>query len=286
MSNKTSTMVESKTDQLLSVGITTKGRLRELRQTLALLQDSELRDCEVILIDDGGNGDFVEEGEFDLNLRILRYEKSKGLVQRRNELARLCTTKYLMSLDDDSSPERGSVMDALEILEGDKDIASIALNLHNSNTRPLDTHASDFVARYFVGCGHIHDVDVFRKLGGYTGALFYGHEEREYSLKLARASMKIIHLNRYVVAHRKSDINRVVGYNPRPIRNLGWINATYLGVVPNIIELYSLLKGKKLDQIKRELKDYFRGMSERQRVNKLNFAQYWGWKRSKTPTVA
>ncbi|MGB2011957.1 MAG: glycosyltransferase family 2 protein, partial [Akkermansiaceae bacterium] len=105
MSNKTSTMVESKTDQLLSVGITTKGRLRELRQTLALLQDSELRDCEVILIDDGGNGDFVEEGEFDLNLRILRYEKSKGLVERRNELARLCTTKYLMSLDDDSSPE-------------------------------------------------------------------------------------------------------------------------------------------------------------------------------------
>lgn len=279
-------MVEPKTDQLLSVGITTKGRLRELRQTLALLQNSELRDCEVILIDDGGNGEFVKEGEFDLNLRILRYEQSKGLVERRNELARLCTTKYLMSLDDDSSPEQGSVTDALEILEGDNGIASIALNLYNSATQPLDVDAPDFLARYFVGCGHIHDVEIFRKLGGYTGELFYGHEEREYALKLARASMNILHLNRYVVAHRKSDINRVVGYNPRPTRNLAWINATYLGIIPNIIELYSFLKGKKLDQIKRELKDYCRGVSERQRVNKLTFAQYWAWKRRKTPTVA
>lgn len=281
-----STKPGQKIDELLSVGITTKGRLDELRRTLAILQESELKNCEVILIDDGGNAEFVEKNEFDLNIQICRYKQSKGLVERRNELAELCKTKYLMSLDDDSSPERGSVMDALEILEGDTAIASIALNLYNSTSQPLDVGAPDFLARYFVGCGHIHDVEIFKKLGGYTGELFYGHEEREYSLKLARASMKILHLNRYVVAHRKSDINRVVGYNPRATRNLAWINATYLGIIPNLIELYSFLKGKKIAQISGELKDYFRGISERQRVNKLTSAQYWEWKRRRTPTVA
>jgi glycosyltransferase involved in cell wall biosynthesis len=271
---------------LLSVGITTKGRLDELRETLGILENSELQACKIILIDDGGSGEFIEEGDYELDISIHRYKESQGLVARRNELAELCQTKYIMSLDDDSAPESGSIVNVVDLLENDDGLATIALNLYNDDIQPNSTDFSYFESRYFVGCGHIHDVVVFKKLGGYNGDLIYGHEEREYSLKLARASKKIIHVNDYVVKHRRSLINRELGYNPRMAYNLGWINATYLSTVPNIIELYSLLKGKKLAHMLLVLKDYFRGMLGRQHVNKLTFAQYWGWKRSKTPTVA
>ena len=271
---------------LLSVGITTKGRLDELRETLGILQNSELQACNIILIDDGGSGEFVEEGDYELDLSIHRYEESKGLVARRNELAKLCQTKYIMSLDDDSAPESGSINDVLKVVESDDRVATIALNLYNSDNKPVDADSTNYESRYFVGCGHIHDVEVFEKLGGYNGDLLYGHEEREYALKLAKVGMKIIHMSNYVVKHRKSVINRVVGYNPRPSRNLGWVNGTYFGIIPNMVEIYSFLKGKKTHQILPCLKDYIRGLTESSDASKLSFFQYCKWKRKKTPTVA
>jgi len=271
---------------LLTLGITTKGRVDELVETLRLIEASELKSCPIILIDDGGGGQFIEAAEFELDLNIHRYEKSQGLVARRNELAELCKTKYLMSLDDDSAPESGSIVEVLNVLEAEDSTVTAALNLYNDTTQHIDRELPNFDARDFVGCGYIHNVDTFRKLGGYTGDLFYGHEEREYALKIARASKKIVHMNNYIVKHRKSEINRVVGYNPRLSRNLGWINGTYLGLLPNIIELYSFLKVKKLNQVAPALTDYFKGLSARRQASKLTFSQYWHWKRKKTPTVA
>jgi len=271
---------------LLTLGITTKGRVDELVETLRLIEASELKSCPIILIDDGGGGQFIEAADFDLDLNIHRYEKSQGLVARRNELTERCKTKYLMSLDDDSAPERGEIDDVLDLLETNEDVAVVALNLYNDASEYLDPSMPNFIARYYVGCGHIYKVGIFKKLGGYSGDLFYGHEECEYAFKLARESLNIIHVNHYIVKHRKSDINRVVGYNARMSRNLGWINGTYLGILPNIIELYSFLKGRKINQAGLFIKDYFEGIRARKVANKLTFSQYWKWKRKKTPTVA
>ena len=53
---------------LLTLGITTKGRVDELVETLRLIEASELKSCPIILIDDGGGGQFIEAAEFDLDL--------------------------------------------------------------------------------------------------------------------------------------------------------------------------------------------------------------------------
>lgn len=271
---------------LLSVGITTKGRLSELRETLNILEKSELVACNIILIDDGGSGEFIEENDYELDLSIHRYRESEGLVARRNELATLCQTKYIMSLDDDSAPEVGSVLDVIHLLENDDRVASVALNLYNDDTQPNNTDSDYFESRYFVGCGHIHDVVVFKELGGYNSDLIYGHEEREYAFKLAKASKTIVHVNNYVVKHRRSHINREIGYNPRMAYNLGWINGTYLGLFANLVELYSFLKGRDTKTAKPAVLDYFKGYKQRNCVNKLSPLQYRIWKRMKTPTIA
>lgn len=271
---------------LLSIGITTKGRVDELRETLHIIENSELSKCSVLLIDDGGDGEFIDPQDFDLDLNIIRYNDSAGLVERRNELAELCQTKYLMSLDDDSAPESGSIDDVLNLLETDKSVVTVALNLYNEDIELKGSRLPDYESRYFVGCGHVHEVETFKQLGGYTGALFYGHEEIEYSLKLIRGGWRIIHKNSYVVKHRKSDVNRIYGYDPRMLLNMGWIKGTYLGLIPNLIEIYSLHKGGGLKYGITALKDYFRGLASRDHTNRLSLSQYWSWKRKKTPTVA
>ena len=191
-----------------------------------------------------------------------------------------------MSLDDDSAPESGSIDDVLNLLEADENVATVAFNLYNDDTELKGSGLPDYESRYFVGCGHVHEVETFKQLGGYTGALFYGHEELEYSLKLVRAGLKIIHKNNYVVKHRKSNINRIVGYNPRMTFNMGFINGTYHGFISNLIELYSYLKGGKLRYKISALKDYFRGLASSDHVDRVGLSQYWSWKRKKPPTVA
>jgi glycosyltransferase involved in cell wall biosynthesis len=272
--------------EMLSIGITTKGRVNELHQTLSIIEASELKPCPIILIDDGGGGEFIRKEDFDLDLHIHRYQENEGLVARRNELADLCQTKYIMSLDDDSAPESGSIEDVIEVLEAEECVVTVAFNLYNDDAKRKGTDCPDYESRYFVGCGHIHDVEVFKRLGGYTGDLIYGHEEIEYALKLGKAAKKIIHKNNYIVKHRRSVVCREAGYNPRMSRNAGWINGTYLGLVSNLIELYSCIKGKDMKHIMPVLKDYHKGVVSRDKVEKLSFSQYWSWKRKRTPTVA
>ena len=277
---------EKRLQELLSIGITTKGRLTELRKTLEILEKSELRNCQIILIDDGGGAEFITEQEYSLNLTIKRYDKSSGLIARRNELAQHCDSKYLMSLDDDSAPEEGSINEVIDLLEKDATVAAVAFNLYNKDKALTGVDKDDYVSRYYVGCGHVVDVSIFRALGGYTSALFYGHEEIELSLKIVRAGYKIIHKNNYVVLHRKSNINRVVGYNRQMVYNAGWVRGTYLGFAANLIEIFSVTKGMQLGQRIVTMKDHYNGVLERAETEKLTFRQYWRWKRSKTPSVA
>ena len=57
----------------LSIGITTKGRIDELRETLKLLENSELNVCNIILIDD-----FIKQ------VKLHNYETPKVNVTSRN----------------------------------------------------------------------------------------------------------------------------------------------------------------------------------------------------------
>ena len=73
--SRLSKIMQNIAGNLLTLGITTKGRVDELVETLRLIEASELKSCPIILIDDGGGGQFIEAAEFELDLNIHRYER-------------------------------------------------------------------------------------------------------------------------------------------------------------------------------------------------------------------
>src|SRR5438105_6701190 len=92
----------SRDDVMATVVITSKNRKEELcgavesvlRQTVAL---------ELLVIDDGstdGTREFVQ-GKFS-GVRVIRSDTSHGLVVQRNRGAKLATTPFIFSIDDDA----------------------------------------------------------------------------------------------------------------------------------------------------------------------------------------
>jgi glycosyltransferase involved in cell wall biosynthesis len=88
-----------------SLLIGTKNRIDELKYTLEKSIDIiSSNDVEVILVDDGstdGTYDFVTSNY--PNIKIIRNEKSKGILAVRNQLYKNSNAKYAISLDDDTN---------------------------------------------------------------------------------------------------------------------------------------------------------------------------------------
>lgn len=273
---------------MLSIGICTKNRVEELRETLLILQGSELKECEVILIDDGSDDEFLKSDEFSLNIIIHTHSESDGLIESRNELAHLCETPYMLILDDDSAPEQFGFESVIKYLETNLDCGVVALSLINKDKK--DVYSEAYKSRSYIGCGHILRVADFIDYGGYTGELFYSMEEEEYSLKLAKRDKYVYHVPKPVVFHRRSMINRVVGYNYRWYRNCGYVYTEQLKFLGRIIQFLSVVKLTLTHNPKYlflGIKDYFIGAKNAPKgTKKLTGEQYRDWKKRKTPSLA
>src|SRR5262249_44594549 len=85
-----------------TVVITTKNRKTELRRAIhsCLLQKGSPR---ILVMDDGssdGTSDMVRAEFPEIELR--RSSESEGYIRQRNRAARIATTAFLVSLDDDA----------------------------------------------------------------------------------------------------------------------------------------------------------------------------------------
>src|SRR5579859_7633797 len=94
----------------LGIGITTRDRWEHLAVTLLKLKQMGYEDAETIVIDDGSKTPLPDSLRTNFpKIRFERVEQSLGLVVQRNRLAKLLTTTYYLSLDDDSFPEVGDI---------------------------------------------------------------------------------------------------------------------------------------------------------------------------------
>src|ERR1035438_4635150 len=87
-----------------TIGITTRDRADALRHTLERQRAIGLGDMRYIIVDDGSSdGSAIRSlAEALPRCRFVRHDRPAGLVQRRQEMAEMCATEFLVSLDDDS----------------------------------------------------------------------------------------------------------------------------------------------------------------------------------------
>jgi glycosyltransferase involved in cell wall biosynthesis len=215
-----------------SVVITTKNRKEELRDALRSATTQSVP-VEVVVIDDGstdGTSEMVR-AEFP-QVKLHRFEKSGGLVVRRNEGARLASGDIVFSIDDDaifstpdvvtqtlaefSAPTVGAV--AIPFIDVKKDGVL--------NQRAPDA-AQIWAAHTFIGTAHAVRRELFNTLTGYREYLIHQGEESDYCLRLLAAGY-CVRLGQADPIHHfespKRDLSRMDFYGCRNAVLFAWQN--------------------------------------------------------------
>ena len=176
----------------VSVVITTKNRKEDLRAALASVVRQSIP-VETIVFDDGSEDDTTHMVRNDFpNVRLVRDGNSRGLIVRRNQLARLASGEVIVSLDDDAAFSTPYVIEQTLCDFDDARIGAVAIPFVNvrqdsvlrqkaSSDSQIDVLAS------FIGTAHAVRREVFLSLGGYRDHFVHQGEEGDFCIRLLDA---------------------------------------------------------------------------------------------------
>jgi GT2 family glycosyltransferase len=195
----------------IGIGITTKDRWDDLAITLSELSKRGYRDVETIVIDDGSKQPLPKALRVAFpKVRFERVDRSVGLVVQRNYLARMLSSTYYFSLDDDSFPVAGDIREAIIWLKNHPSVAALALKIvqRNEAIPGTETPEEPFPVQYFIGCGHILRRKQFLELGGYLERLHYFSEEVDFCLNALLQGFSTYAYPGVIIRHNRTRIAR------------------------------------------------------------------------------
>ena len=197
---------------MVAIGIATKNRWDDLRNTLSTIAKFGLGDLRTIVLDDASDDPCPFAVSSVLRgAELRRFSESKGYIARRNQLAREMKSKYYLSLDDDSYPVGGSLEAAIEFAESRDDLFCLSFPIYNpinGQHQVKSIHGKPYIVRSFVGCGHLLHRKRFLDLGGYREELVHQGEEVEISARAFLRGMHCYHFPGLQIHHVESNAGR------------------------------------------------------------------------------
>jgi len=198
--------------ELISIGITTKNRWKDLENTLGRVAAFGLGETRIIIYDDGSD----RPCPFDVasicpRAELKRYATSAGLIVRRNQLAMAMNSRYYLSLDDDSFPVSGSLDAAIEFAESRSDIFCLGFPIYNPNLGKHQLRSlrdAPYKVRSFVGCAHLLHRQRFLALNGYREELIHFSEEQEIAARAFQRGWQCYHFPGLTFYHLASNAYR------------------------------------------------------------------------------
>lgn len=229
---------------LVSIGITTKNRWKDLEITLAKIKEMGLGSLPIILFDDASDQTCTFDiASLSLQIQFERFTKSKGLIVRRNQIAQSIQTKYYLSLDDDSYPVAGSLQSAVDFAESQEDLLCLSFPIYNPVLGEYQNKSSDkkpYQVRSFIGCGHLLNLEHFLSLGGYREELVHQGEEMDIAARGFQKGLFCYHYPDLLIHHTASNQgrnwDRMDFYGSR--NNIFWND----WFVPSELKLYKQLR--------------------------------------------
>ena len=220
------------TGPVATVVITTKNRRDDLRNALRSVM---VQSCsvEALVIDDGstdGTADLVRN-EFP-TVRLVQSEISRGYIVQRNVAAKLATTPFLFSIDDDATFSTPDVV-AQTLAEFDSDrIGAVAIpyiepKRGNRTMQMAPSRGDVWVVDTFVGTAHAVRRDLFLKLGGYRENLVHQGEESDFCIRMLNAGWVVRTGTADMICHFESpkrDFRRMDFHGPRNSVLFAWQN--------------------------------------------------------------
>lgn len=197
---------------LVSVGITTKNRWQDLPTTLAKIEEAGLGALPILIFDDGSDYPCpFDVTAFPLKVELNRFTESKGYITRRNQLAQVMTTKYYLSLDDDSFPVSGSLQAAIEFAESFQNLLCLSFPVYNPFRGKYENQyvqKKPYQVRSFIGCAHLLHCQNFLQLGGYCEELVHQGEEMDIAARAFQKGLFCYHFPDFEIHHTASNVGR------------------------------------------------------------------------------
>ncbi len=199
--------------KLVSVGISTKNRCKDLKTCLEKTSENEeLKGIQVFIIDDASDKEYpADMSSFGLNTTFISCNESKGYIVRRNELAQIMNTKYYLSFDDDSYILDGSLVKAIEYAESLDNLLCLTFPVYNPIHEEYQISSLEKVpyqTKSFIGCAHLLNIERFHSLGGYISQLVHQGEEIFLAAKGFKNNFYCYHYPDLLFAHMTSKTNR------------------------------------------------------------------------------
>jgi GT2 family glycosyltransferase len=212
----------------VSVMITTKGRIGELRRTWRALQQFTPPPLEVLITMDGCTDEIVEavKAEFP-QARLFVNQTSLGSVASRDRMLRQAQGDLVLALDDDSYPEQPDCIPRFVTFFEQRPRLAVLHFPQRTDEYP-ETHlktnfGSEHLTRSFANSGAVLRRATYLQLTGFESRFFHMYEEPDYGLQCVAAGYDVLFSPVITIRHHYSGRARDEIYiHHRHARNEFW----------------------------------------------------------------
>jgi GT2 family glycosyltransferase len=212
----------------VSVMITTKNRIGDLRRIWRALQQLNPPPLEVLITTDGCTENVVKmvREEFS-KARVLVNEIGLGSVVSRDRMMRAARGDLVLALDDDSYPEQVNCIRCfVPLFEQRPDLAVLHFPQRTDEypeTLAQTNFGSEHLTRSFPNSGAVLRRSIYLELPGFESHFFHAYEEPDYALQCVAAGYdvlfsSIVTIRHHYSAHERSEIRT----HQRHARNEFW----------------------------------------------------------------
>jgi GT2 family glycosyltransferase len=193
----------------LSVMITTRNRIVDLRRTWRALQQLNPPRLEVLITMDGCTDEVVEAVRAELpETRLFVNEIGLGSVASRDRMMRAARGDLVLALDDDSYPEQlDCIARIVPTFEQHPNLAVLHFP-QRTDEYPQTLSQTDFgperLTRSFANSGAVLRRSTYLQLPGFESRFFHMYEEPDYALQCVAAGYEVLFSPIVTIRHHYS----------------------------------------------------------------------------------
>jgi GT2 family glycosyltransferase len=212
----------------LSVMITTKGRIQELRRTYRILQQLNPPPLEVLITMDGCAEEMVAAVKAELpKARLFVNQIGLGSVASRDRMMRSSRGDLVLALDDDSYPEQTDCIKRIVPLFEQRPKLAVLHFPQRTDEYPETlvraNYASEHLTRSFANSGAVLRRSTYLRLPGFQSRFYHMYEEPDYALQCVAAGYDVLFSPMITIRHHYSGQARdEIRIHHRHARNEFW----------------------------------------------------------------
>ena len=212
----------------LSIMITTRNRVQDLKVTLPVLNNLHPAPDEILITADGSTDGTIAfvKSEFP-NAKLIVNDRGRGSVASRDGMMREARGDLVLALDDDSYPEQSDcIARIVPLFEQRPELAVLHFPQRTDEypeTLTQTNFGSEHLTRSFANSGAVLRRATYLQLPGFESRFFHMYEEPDYALQCVAAGYEVLFSPVITIRHHYSGQARdEIPIHQRHARNEFW----------------------------------------------------------------